>query len=42
MMAVLALVVERLITPAVNGIAAGDTIMLADPATGEQVVAEVD
>lgn len=40
LMAVLALVVERLITPAVNGITAGDTTLLADPATGEAIVTE--
>ncbi len=39
-MAVLALAVERLITPAVNGIRSGDTTLLADPATGEAVVSD--
>lgn len=42
LMAVLALVVERLVTPAVNGIMSGETTLLADPATGEPVVSEVD
>lgn len=39
LMAVLALVVERLITPAVNGIT-GATTLRTDPATGEPVVAD--
>jgi MFS family permease len=46
LMAVLALVVERLVTPAVNGITGergtGETTLLADPATGEPVVSDVD
>jgi MFS family permease len=41
LMAVLALVVERLVTPAVNGIR-GETTLLADPATGEPVVSDVE
>jgi hypothetical protein len=41
LMAVLALVVERLVTPAVNGIT-GETTLLTDPATGDSVVSDVD
>ncbi len=40
LMACLALVVERLITPAINGISSGDTTLLTDPTTGEPVVAD--
>jgi MFS family permease len=46
LMAVLALVVERLITPMVNGVfgeqGTGETAMLGDPATGERVVTEAE
>ena len=41
LMAVLALVVERLVTPAVNGVT-GETTLLTDPATGDRVVNDVD
>lgn len=40
LMACLALVVERLITPAINGISSGDTTLLTDPATGDPVVTD--
>jgi MFS family permease len=41
LMAVLSLVVERLVTPAVNGVT-GETTLLTDPATGDRVVNDVD
>lgn len=40
LMACLALVVERLITPAINGVSSGDTTLLTDPATGDPVVTD--
>jgi MFS family permease len=40
LMAVLALVLEKLITPVVNGIAAGDTTPMTDPVTGEPVITD--
>jgi hypothetical protein len=39
-MGVLALVLERSISPEVNGITAGDTTLHTDPATGEPAVTD--